>query len=92
MTTPDGSSPSQIAKCSDCDRHLSDPFGWCGNCRAAFCFTCGRRHFCKPTCAAEGCHAGFCVREVRNGKLSERWGLPAQSVTADSGTRSAESW
>ncbi|CAA9566645.1 MAG: hypothetical protein AVDCRST_MAG59-3088, partial [uncultured Thermomicrobiales bacterium] len=39
-------------------------------------FPCGRRHFCRPTCPENGCIAGLCVREVRDGMLSEAWGLP----------------
>lgn len=64
-------------RCAACETVLSEPYGWCGTCQAAFCFPCGRAHFCKPTCPAEGCHAGLCVREVRDGTQSERWGLPA---------------
>lgn len=62
--------------CSDCGVALSKVFGWCGGCREAYCFSCGREHFCTPQCPAKGCYAGLCVREVRDGVLSETWGLP----------------
>jgi len=64
------------ADCAACGVALAEPFGWCGNCRAAYCFACGRRHFCKPSCPAGGCLAGLCVRVVANGRLSVRWGIP----------------
>lgn len=62
--------------CAVCAVRLGEPYGWCGGCREAFCFPCGRRHFCRPSCPKNGCHAGLCVREVRAGTLSEAWGLP----------------
>ncbi|HYO30613.1 MAG TPA: hypothetical protein VER37_08555 [Thermomicrobiales bacterium] len=68
----------QDPTCAVCATRLDEPFGWCGGCRKAFCFPCGRRHFCRPSCPENGCVAGLCVREVRDGKLSEAWGLPAE--------------
>ena len=62
--------------CADCGIALAEPFGWCAGCRAAYCLACGRRHFCTPSCPANGCHAGLCVRLVQGGVLSEAWGLP----------------
>ena len=64
--------------CAACERPAGEPYGWCGGCRKAFCFPCGRAHFCTPSCPANGCMAGLCVREVRDGVLSERWGLPKE--------------
>lgn len=64
--------------CADCGIVLQEPFGWCAGCRTAFCFPCGRRHFCRPECPRNGCHAGLCVREVRSGEVSSIWGLPAE--------------
>ncbi len=69
--------PPLVPLCAECGATLEEPYGWCGGCRAAFCFPCGRKHFCTPTCPAEGCLAGLCVRAVEGGRLSERWGLPA---------------
>jgi hypothetical protein len=63
-------------RCADCDAALAEPFGWCGGCRKAYCFGCGRRHYCTPQCPANGCIAGLCVRVVSGGILSETWGLP----------------
>jgi hypothetical protein len=63
-------------ECVECKMGLEHVFGWCAGCRQAFCFPCGRRHFCHPTCEGNGCLAGYCVREVRDGLLSPRWGLP----------------
>ena len=57
---------------------LEEPFGWCAGCRKAYCFGCGRKHFCKPSCPANGCQAGLCVRSYADGQLSERWGLPPE--------------
>jgi hypothetical protein len=62
--------------CVDCGVILKEPFGWCSRCKAAFCFPCGHRHFCTLQCPRNGCHAGYCVREVRAGVLSSTWGLP----------------
>ena len=62
--------------CAGCGAALSEPYGWCSGCRAAYCFPCGRRHFCTPACPANGCIAGLCVRLVENGTLSASWGLP----------------
>jgi len=62
--------------CADCNAELTEPYGWCGGCRKAYCLACGRRHFCTPACPANGCHAGLCVRLVTGGVLSETWGLP----------------
>ncbi len=64
--------------CADCNIALSDPFGWCSQCSAAFCVPCGQRHFCTPQCRLNGCHAGLCVREVQDGVLSATWGLPPE--------------
>ena len=63
-------------RCSACAAALSEPFGWCSTCRAAYCLTCGRRHFCTPGCPANGCIAGLCVRLVHGGLLADEWGLP----------------
>lgn len=70
--------PSAASGCADCGVPLGEPFGWCGGCRAAFCFPCGRRHFCMPSCPANGCLAGLCVRAVRGGVVSATWGLPPE--------------
>lgn len=64
--------------CAACDIALSDPFGWCSQCSAAFCLPCGQRHFCTPQCPLNGCHAGLCVREVRDGMLSHAWPQPPE--------------
>ncbi|CAA9545743.1 MAG: hypothetical protein AVDCRST_MAG73-2392 [uncultured Thermomicrobiales bacterium] len=65
-------------RCARCDAALALRFGWCSGCRAAYCLPCGRSHFCRPGCPANGCLAGFCVRLVENGHLSETWGLPPE--------------
>ncbi|CAA9546617.1 MAG: hypothetical protein AVDCRST_MAG33-515 [uncultured Thermomicrobiales bacterium] len=57
---------------------LGEPFGWCGLCAASLCHPCGRTHLCTPDCPANGCQAGFCVREVRGARISETWGLPPE--------------
>jgi hypothetical protein len=62
--------------CVACGIPLTESYGWCSNCRAAYCLPCGRRHFCTPACPANGCLAGLCVRLVEHGVLAETWGLP----------------
>jgi hypothetical protein len=62
--------------CAVCGDALPEPFGWCENCRAAYCLACARGHFCRPTCQAAGCLAGLCVRLISNGELSTTWGVP----------------
>ncbi len=72
----DGLPPSP--SCADCGAILAEPYGWCAGCGTAYCFPCGRLHFCTPQCPANGCHAGLCVREVRGGILAQTWGLPPE--------------
>jgi hypothetical protein len=67
--------------CAGCGLALGDRYGWCGNCRAAYCFACGRAHFCTAGCPTNGCLAGLCVRAVEDRRLSERWGLPDDGPT-----------
>jgi hypothetical protein len=62
--------------CAACGVPLVEPYGWCAGCRQAYCFPCGRRHFCTPACPANGCIAGLCVRVVEGGALCATWGLP----------------
>ncbi len=64
--------------CAECGAALGTQFGWCSGCRAAYCFPCGRGHFCTPQCPTNGYHAGLCVREVQDGVLSATWGLPPE--------------
>jgi hypothetical protein len=68
--------------CETCGIALAEPYGWCTNCRAAYCLSCGRRHFCTPACPANGCLAGLCVRMVEHGVLAETWGLPSDEEPA----------
>jgi hypothetical protein len=65
----------EATNCAVCSVSLPEPFGWCENCRAAYCLACARQHFCLPTCQAAGCLAGLCVRLVRDGELSTSWGV-----------------
>ena len=62
--------------CADCGRPLTEPYGYCGNCRATYCFACGRAHYCTPSCPELGCRPGLCVRLVSGGVLAKTWGLP----------------
>ena len=64
--------------CADCGARLSEPYGWCSGCRKAFCFPCGRGHYCTPQCPTNGCLAGLCVRVVQGGILAKTWGLPPE--------------
>ena len=64
--------------CATCADPLGPRFGWCGVCAKALCLVCGRKHVCRPDCAANGCRAGLCVRLVEEGTLSDAWGLPAE--------------
>jgi hypothetical protein len=63
-------------KCATCGDALGEPFAWCSTCRAALCTTCGRDHFCTPSCPQNGCLKGLCARLVTNRELSASWGLP----------------
>jgi hypothetical protein len=65
----------QATECAVCSVLLPEPFGWCGNCRAAYCLTCAREHLCLPSCRAAGCLPGLCVRLVKDGELSTVWGV-----------------
>ena len=38
------------------------------------CLDCARTHRCGPECADAGCEAGGCVRIVRDGVASDRFG------------------
>ncbi len=71
-----GNSLPESPLCAGCGIDLTESYGWCGGCRKAYCVPCGRRHFCTPSCVANGCRAGLCVRLVAGGVLSETWGLP----------------
>lgn len=62
--------------CADCGLSLAEPYGWCSGCRKAYCFPCGSRHYCSPSCPAGGCLPGLCVRLVEGGVVAEAWGLP----------------
>lgn len=70
-------------QCASCGEPLAKPFAHCGNCRADYCLACGSRHFCMPSCRANGCIAGLCVRLVINGELSPRWGVPPDLLDRD---------
>jgi len=62
--------------CTGCAVPLAEPYGWCANCRAAYCPACGAGHYCTATCPTAGCHAGLCVRLVRDGQvLRDSWGM-----------------
>lgn len=63
--------------CAVCGSELAGQYGWCGGCAVALCLACGREHYCRPSCPANGCMKGLCVRLVSAGKLSDEWGLPA---------------
>jgi hypothetical protein len=73
----------RATSCAACAKPLEAAFGWCSTCRQALCFECGRAHFCTPTCRANGCLAGLCVRLVENGRFSATWGLPDASERTD---------
>lgn len=71
--------PVAATICESCGTALTSEYGWCGGCHMALCLDCGRGHFCHPTCLARGCLAGLCVRLVRDGVLSDGWGLPSDA-------------
>jgi hypothetical protein len=64
------------AVCAACGHALQEPFGWCSNCRAAYCQVCRLDHYCHEGCREAGCFAGLCVRTVDGGRLSNRWESP----------------
>ena len=67
---------SDQATCAACAVAIVQPYGYCSNCDALYCLPCSAAHFCTPSCPANGCHAGLCVRMVRDGNLSANWGIP----------------
>jgi hypothetical protein len=64
--------------CDQCGQALGEPFAHCGNCQEDYCLGCGSHHFCMPSCQANGCIAGLCVRLVINGQRSSKWGVPRE--------------
>lgn len=72
-------------RCASCGNPLEEPHTYCGNCDARYCLACGSRHLCTPTCHANGCIAGLCVRVVRNGEVSRQWGVPPGLIEPKSG-------
>ena len=48
----------------------------CELCRGMrLCLECARSHYCTSECAARGCIAGLCVKEVRDGIVAVKYGL-----------------
>ena len=39
------------------------------------CLACARTHLCTSQCAARGCLAGLCVKEVRDGVVADDFGI-----------------
>jgi len=63
-----------VAECG----HAIDPrrHATCEVCRGfVMCLDCARTHLCTSECAARGCHAGLCVREVRDGVVAAEFGV-----------------
>jgi hypothetical protein len=58
---------SDQAVCASCAVEIEQPYGYCSNCDALYCLPCSATHFCTPSCQANGCHMGLCVRMVREG-------------------------
>lgn len=56
-------------ECAGCGGVMRQPYGYCSNCDACYCAACAAAHFCTPSCPANGCLAGLCVRVVQDGKL-----------------------
>jgi hypothetical protein len=53
--------PRLFARCDVCDG-------------ARLCVHCAKTHLCTERCASNGCIPGLCVRMVRAGVISERFG------------------
>ena len=63
---------------TDCG-HAVDPahHAICAVCEGLrLCLDCARTHFCTGECAARGCIAGLCVKEVRDGAVALEFGIP----------------
>ena len=66
-----------IERCDGCDIAL-DPrlHARCDVCGGAlFCLACARSHLCSSQCSERRCLPGLCVRAVRDGKVSEDFGV-----------------
>jgi hypothetical protein len=62
---------------ADCG-HAIDParHATCEVCGGVeLCLDCARTHLCTRECAARGCVAGLCVKEVRNGVVAVEFGV-----------------
>lgn len=71
---PDSTGPFHRAACA----HPIDPslHGVCEVCGGMrLCLDCARAHLCTSECAARGCQAGLCVKEVRNGVVASEFGI-----------------
>ena len=62
---------------TDCG-HPIDPrhHATCAVCDGlVLCIDCARTHLCTSECAARGCRAGLCVKEVRDGVVAIEFGV-----------------
>lgn len=51
-------------------------YGVCDVCRGSrLCMACAASHLCTDECAARGCAPGLCVKEVRDGIVSDTFGI-----------------
>lgn len=64
--------------CASCGDGIDEPYAHCGICAADYCLPCGSRHLCGTTCLANGCIPGKCVKVIRNGEPSPKWGVPRE--------------
>ncbi len=58
--------------------HAIDParHAVCAVCEGLrLCVACARTHYCTSECASRGCSAGLCVKEVRDGVVSDSFGI-----------------
>ena len=73
---------SNQTTCATCGIAIEQPYGYCSNCDELYCLPCSATHYCTPACPANGCHAGLCVRVVRDGIIGP-WGIPQPVIVFD---------
>ncbi len=84
-TVPGSGSPGkppggrEVGHCEACSGLLDlRLYARCDVCEGRWlCLPCARSHVCTPQCRERGCLPGLCVRVIRDGQVSEPFGIEA---------------